>query len=463
MAIGEAGSLSVSSTTAGQVFSVSFGQPITDAVIAVTHTQNGGDPFTVRIVSSDDNGFSFIVEEWEYLDGAHPAVEDINWLAISEGVHTLPDGRVIEAGTTSATQNYSTVSLATEFTDPPVVLTSVSSNNDTTAVTTDIRNVSTAGTGSSFQLKLREEEAQDNIHAAETIGFIAIQGGGSAATADVSGTAGIINNINHNDSTHSLGATFTDGVVLVGQQTNNGNDTSTEVIDSQTGSTVTVHVQEEQSANSETNHINENFGVVAFEDGFIPCFTPQTWIDTPHGPRDIGTLKAGDLILTRDHGPQELKWISTTTLSKDRLRSTPNLRPILIKKNAIAPHIPNRDMYVSPQHRMLIEGWHPQLVAGTDEIFAPTIGLVNDTTICATTPKAPVTYIHLLFDQHQVIYANDAPTESLHAAQLSKTVLDEAAQHELFTLFPELRSYENAYGPTAREVIKPRLACTLLH
>ena len=100
MAIGEAGSLHTAGV-ANQAITVTLTEPLTDPVIVMTGTQNGGHPYTFRIVDQeyDEDGnttsFSFYIEEWEYLDGNHPASEDINWLAIEEGIHTLPDGRVI--------------------------------------------------------------------------------------------------------------------------------------------------------------------------------------------------------------------------------------------------------------------------------------------------------------------------------------------------------------------------------
>lgn len=94
-------------------------------MFALSATNNGGNQFELRVTDQtlDANGnttaFTFIIEEWEYLDGAHPVTETINWLAIEEGVHTLPDGRIIEAGTVLADNTNSSVTLAGEFSTPP--------------------------------------------------------------------------------------------------------------------------------------------------------------------------------------------------------------------------------------------------------------------------------------------------------------------------------------------------------
>ncbi len=443
MAIGQAGSLSTNSPTENAPITVTFDEPLTNPVIALTATNNGGNQFTMRVIDVTDTGFTFIIEEWEYHDGPHGATETINWLAIEEGVHTLPDGRVIEAGTTSADTTNSAVSLTGGFTDPPVVLTSVMSENDTTTVDSDPLDITTSG----FNLRLQEEEAQDNIHAPETVGWIAIQGGGDGSA----GTAVTSDILDNTPDTFGLGASYTNGVVLAETQTINGGDPGTVVIDGATGSTVDLFFEEEQSADGETNHVDETVGIVAFENGLIPCFTPGARIDTPFGPRAVETLQAGDLVLTRDHGPQPLRWVCRTDLSAMRLAVQPHRRPIRIKAGALGPDMPARDMMVSPQHRILVSGWKAQLFAGCDEVLVPARALLRRGDN-GKRPRAPVSYIHLLLEDHQVLSSDGLWSESLHAGQLSKAELHPAARAELLELFPDLRCFERNYGPTARQV-----------
>ena len=162
--------------------------------------------------SGDTIAFTFIVEEWEYLDGPHGAFETINWLAIEEGVHELPDGRLIEAGTSEISSTGRNTggseTFTAGFTDPPVVLTSVMSDNDSTTVDSDPSNVTATG----FDITLQEEEAENSFHPAETIGWIAIQAGGDAT----SGTASANDGVDENVDVLSLGASFTNSVVLAG-------------------------------------------------------------------------------------------------------------------------------------------------------------------------------------------------------------------------------------------------------
>jgi hypothetical protein len=80
--------------------------------------------------------------------------------------------------------------------------------------------------------------------------------------------------------------------------------------------------------------------------------------------------------------------------------------------------------------------------------------LVNDTTVLSQTAAAGVSYIHIGFDKHQIITANGAKTESLHAGEVSKQHMDLQAREELFTLFPTLRTQPNDWGAPVRPCLK---------
>lgn len=99
---------------------------------------------------------------------------------------------------------------------------------------------------------------------------------------------------------------------------------------------------------------------------------------------------------------------------------------------------------------MLITGWKAQLLFGEEELLVLTKALINHDTVYLPGNPKQVTYIHLLFDQHEVITTDAAPTESLHAWQLSKGLLPGPLRNELLDIFPELRSHDGSYGPTAR-------------
>lgn len=461
MAIGQAGSITTNSPTENAPIQIILDEPLTDPVFAFTSTNNGGHQFVIRVVDTQTNAdgdvvsFDVIMEEWEYLDGAHPATETINWIAIEEGVHTLSDGRVIEAGTVSTNpgSGNTAVNLNGSFTDAPVVMTSVMSNNDTTTVDSDPLNITSSG----FNIQMQEEEAQNDDHASETVGYIAIQGGGSSAN----GTANTYGNLDHTTDTFSLGDTFNDAIVIGETQTINGGNPGTVEIDGQTNSTVNMHFEEEQSWDNELNHIDETVGIVAFERGLILCFGPDAIITTDRGPTPVGTLSKGDRILTRDSGMKSLSWLAHSHLSATDLAIRPELAPVRLAAGALGNGLPQRPLTLSPQHRILFSGWQAELFFGEAEVLIPAKALINGTTITQSIPPDGIDYFHLLFDRHEVVESNGLWSESLFPAQLELAYLSSAAQRELHQIFPDLRQDLASYGQLARPSVTVREARVL--
>lgn len=441
MAIGEAGSISTNSPTENAPITVNLTEPLTNPVFALSATNEGGNQFILRItdqtLDADGNttSFTFIIEEWEYHDGPHGAVETINWLAVEEGVHTLPDGRVIEAGTSdvSSTGNNTgtTASFAGDFDTPPVVLTSVMSENDTTTVDSDPSNITSDG----FNLTLQEEEGQDGVHGTETIGWIAIEPGGDGT----SGTANSFGGVDENTDTLGLGATYANGIVLAETQTINGGDTATVVIDSQTDSTVSVFIEEEQSANSEMGHVDETVGIIAFEDGIIPCFTAGTKIETPEGAIAIEKLKPGDVVETVDHGPQVIRWMGRRKLDAAMIAKNPKLCPVRIMGGALGNGLPKRDLLVSRQHRMLVASKIAERMFGTSEVLVSAVKLTALPGIYLDGSVPEVEYIHILLDDHQLLIAEGAQSESLYVGDEARNALSPEGREEIFTIFPEIK------------------------
>ncbi|MEM7269949.1 MAG: Hint domain-containing protein [Pseudomonadota bacterium] len=185
---------------------------------------------------------------------------------------------------------------------------------------------------------------------------------------------------------------------------------------------------------------NNNPNVEGFDINFtnIYCFTPGVMIDTPEGPRPVEDLIVGDLVCTRDRGPQPIRYIARRVLKRNELEVAPHLKPILIRKDALEKNVPNADMKVSPQHRMLITGWRAELLFGQNEVLTSAHSLVNDKMIRIAHGARRVEYIHLLFDNHEVITANTAPSESLHPGKAVIDGMPEAARAELLEIFPEL-------------------------
>lgn len=143
-----------------------------------------------------------------------------------------------------------------------------------------------------------------------------------------------------------------------------------------------------------------------------PCFSADTWIETPRGPIRIDDLAVGDLVMTADHGAQSIRWIGRTHLPAAALARNPEFRPITIRRGAFGPGHPFRDTSLSPQHRVLIADWRAQMYFGEDEVLVPAKKLVNDLTILRDHSARGVTYFHLAFDRHEVIWGDGLASES---------------------------------------------------
>ncbi|MGH1368783.1 MAG: Hint domain-containing protein [Maritimibacter sp.] len=177
----------------------------------------------------------------------------------------------------------------------------------------------------------------------------------------------------------------------------------------------------------------------------IICFAHNTRIDTPFGERPIQDLRPGDFVLTRDHGPQPIRWVGKRTVHGSKSRA-----PIRFAKGAFGN---TQDLFVSPQHRMFYQGGDATLYFDTPEVMVPAKHLINGHSITQIEVPA-ITYYHVLFDEHEVVYANGAASESFHPGAEGLVAIDPVAREELFSIFPELRADPNHYGDTARTVLK---------
>lgn len=182
------------------------------------------------------------------------------------------------------------------------------------------------------------------------------------------------------------------------------------------------------------------------------CFTPGTMIETPGGQVPIEELRTGDLVTTLDDGAQPIRMIL-----RDRFRAAGNLAPVRFDPGAIGNEAP---LIVSPQHRMLISGWQAELYCGQQEVLVAAKHLVNGTSV-RTVSGGVVEYIHLLFDQHQIVFGGGIPSESYFPGRADMPQ-NEETMVELLTLFPQIRIKANADMATARPVIRGREAQLLI-
>ena len=172
---------------------------------------------------------------------------------------------------------------------------------------------------------------------------------------------------------------------------------------------------------SQSSFTADNTGVV--------CFATGTMILTPGGEVPVERLKPGDLVATRDNGPQKLVMLAQRKLRLQDLTQFPNLKPILIAGGASDQ---TRPLVVSPQHAILAR-------IGGDEIllrakFLAELGLAKARVKhgCRS-----VTYVHLVFEQHQIVFSNGVPSESFYPGNMALRALEPNARTEFNAIFPD--------------------------
>ncbi len=193
-------------------------------------------------------------------------------------------------------------------------------------------------------------------------------------------------------------------------------------------------------------------GPLLVDDLGPPCFSAGTLIRTARGERKVEALAPGDLVETLDHGPQPIRWIGRASVSGKGENA-----PVLFHAGAIGN---SHDLRVSPQHRMLIRTWQAELYYGSSEVLVPAKHLVNGDTI-RFDPVARVDYYHLMFDRHEIIWSDGAPSESFHPGD-QILLKDRSVMAELLALFPELADRNaTARRQTARLTLKRREAALI--
>lgn len=188
----------------------------------------------------------------------------------------------------------------------------------------------------------------------------------------------------------------------------------------------------------------------------VPCFTPGTLIATEHGERPVEDIRPGDLVWTADNGLQPIRWVGARTLTQTDLAENEHLRPVVIRKNAFGNR---RRMLVSPQHAMVM------VVGGTEclvrakhaaETFGGKVARIDKR--CER-----VNYIHLMFEQHELVYAEGALTEAFYPGPVALGSVDKPALAELLAVFPALakvafggKAAMAEYGSPARHYLRRR-------
>ncbi|TDL84225.1 Hint domain-containing protein [Palleronia sediminis] len=167
-------------------------------------------------------------------------------------------------------------------------------------------------------------------------------------------------------------------------------------------------------------------------------FTRGTHITTARGTQvPIEDLAVGDRVLTRDHGVQEIRWIGQQTV-----RALGAFSPIRIAAGALNNA---GDLVVSPNHRLFVYQRRDRLGAGRAEVLIKAKYLLNGDTVTRT-EGGFVDYYQLLFDRHEIIYAEGIAAETLMVDHHTRPTLPRHLADTLGRSDPGARAIELSEG-----------------
>jgi hypothetical protein len=131
------------------------------------------------------------------------------------------------------------------------------------------------------------------------------------------------------------------------------------------------------------------------------CFVRGTRIATPAGERSVEDLQAGDTILTQSGTVRPVKWIGRRHVNIAAYASRDRAAPIRIKQGAFGDNLPTRDLRLSPEHAVFVDG---MLICARQ--------LINGGSIVQERELDSVEYIHVELESHDILLAEGLPTES---------------------------------------------------
>ena len=237
------------------------------------------------------------------------------------------------------------------------------------------------------------------------------QTGGYETTQQIAGSATISSSTN--ELLFGSPITFTDPYNTVtllydGVVTDHGNPVGFAAVDPMTGATYLF---------TDTAIPADTTLVVDVGDPTFLCFVGGTHIATPAGERAVEALQAGDQVLTDDGRTMAVSWVGQQFI-RPGAETSAAVMPVRIKAGALGENLPVRDLLVSPDHGLMLDG---------ALVHAST--LVNGTTIVTEAAAEPFTYYHVELDEHALLLAEGVAAES-YTDRASRVAFDNAASYQ---------------------------------
>ena len=182
------------------------------------------------------------------------------------------------------------------------------------------------------------------------------------------------------------------------------------------------------------------------------CFVAGTMISTPTGLRAVETLAPGDLVLTEDAGAQRILWTGS-----DVFLGTGHLAPVVIEAGIFGN---TSKVRLSPQHRVLQQGWPAQLTFGLSEVLVPAQRLVGLPGVSSEHTDT-VTYCHFLLPRHHLVKAGGLLCESFYPGDVALSTLKADPRGRLLDALHDPAAGLGGYGDLVRPVEDRQMSVAL--
>ena len=219
--------------------------------------------------------------------------------------------------------------------------------------------------------------------------------------------------------------------------------------DNPNGTAIFFSSEPNLALNADVNGPHANFTNQAGQSVPATCFFPGTLIRTDRGDVAVENLAIGDQLVTVERDLVPVKWVGRQTVRR-LFAPRETSYPICIKAGALAENVPSRDLYVSPDHAMLVDG-----------LLVNASALVNDTSIVQVAEVAETfTYFHIETEGHRNILAEGAAAETF-VDNVTRRRFDNYAEYE--ALYPDAAAIIEQTCPrvTARRLLPRRIAARL--
>ncbi len=167
------------------------------------------------------------------------------------------------------------------------------------------------------------------------------------------------------------------------------------------------------------------------------CYLRGTRIRTPAGECRIEDLRIGDPVITLSGECKPIKWIGRQRFKKNSERWPSDFEPVRISRFALDERTPHRDLYLSPNHAVYLDG-----------LLIPAKYLVNGQSItqCTAEGAEVIEYLHIELSAHDVIYAEGATAETFGALREARDQFNNFAEY--YRLYPtEVETAHPPYAP----------------